>query len=72
MENLHTVIEQLNKTLDEMKIQQSELTAKLTAEQRLLVAPMQSDITAALSALKRGDMTALNNLQLKYADINNK
>lgn len=72
MENLHTVIEQLNKTLDEMKIQQSELTAKLTAEQRLLVAPIQSDITAALSALKQGDMTALNNLQLKYADINNK
>lgn len=72
MEHLKSVVEQLNATLDLMKIEQAELTAKLTPEQRLIVAPIQSDITAALDALKRGDMSELNKLQLKYADTNNK
>jgi hypothetical protein len=70
MEHLKSVVEQLNATLDLMKIEQAELTAKLTPEQRLIVAPIQSDITAALDALKRGDMSELNKLQLKYADTN--
>jgi hypothetical protein len=70
MEHLKSVVEQLNATLDLMKIEQAELTAKLTPEQRLMVAPIQSDITAALDALKRGDMSELNKLQLKYADTN--
>jgi hypothetical protein len=70
MEHLKAVVEQLNATLDLMKIEQAELTAKLTPEQRLIVAPIQSDITAALDALKRGDMSELNKLQLKYADTN--
>lgn len=70
MEHLKTVVEQLNATLEIMKIEQAELTAKLTPEQRLIVAPIQSDITSALDALKRGDMTELNKLSLKYADSN--
>jgi hypothetical protein len=70
MEHLKAVVEQLNATLDLMKIEQAELTAKLTPEQRLIVAPIQSDITTALDALKRGDMSELNKLQLKYADTN--
>lgn len=70
MENLKSIIEQLNKTLAHVHAEQANLTAKLTAEQRLMVAPIQSDITAALDALKRGDMTAINNLQSKYADTN--
>ena len=70
MEHLKSIIEQLNKTLAHVQIEQANLTAKMTAEQRLIVAPIQSDITAALDALKRGDMTALNTLQKKYADTN--
>jgi len=70
MEHLKSIIEQLNKTLVHVQVEQTNLTAKMTAEQRLMVAPIQSDITAALDALKRGDMTELNNLQSKYADTN--
>jgi hypothetical protein len=70
MEHLKSVIDQLNKTLEYIQIEQAELTAKMTPEQRLIVAPIQSDITAALSALKRGDISAINNLQQKYADTN--
>lgn len=70
MEHLKLVVEQLSATLELMKVEQAELTAKLTPEQRLKVAPIQSDITAALEALKRGDFDAINNLQLKYADTN--
>jgi len=70
MEHLQSVIEQLNKTLAHVQIEQAELAAKMTPEQRLIVAPIQSDITAALDALKRGDMSELNKLQLKYADTN--
>ena len=70
MEHLKSIIEQLNKTLVHVQVEQANLTAKMTAEQRLMVAPIQSDITAALDALKRGDMSELNKLQLKYADTN--
>lgn len=72
MENLKQVIDQLNATLASMQSQQNDLMAKLTNEQRALIAPIQSDITMALNALKNGDMTEINKLQSKYANINHK
>ena len=72
MEDFKIIMDQLNQTLKRVQVEQAELANKLTSEQRLMVAPIQSDITAALEALKQGDLTALTNLQLKYGNPNSK
>jgi len=70
MEHLKQAVEQLAVILDRVKIEQSQLMSQLTPEQMAMVAPIQADVTNALDALKKGDAELINNLQKKYADIN--
>ena len=70
MEHLKQTIDQLNTLIEQMKVQQADLVSKLTPEQMAAVAPIQSDVTNALDALKKGDANLINQLQKKYADIN--
>lgn len=70
MEHLKQTIDQLNILIEQMKVQQADLVSKLTPEQMAAVAPIQSDVTNALDALKKGDANLINQLQKKYADIN--
>jgi len=72
MGDLKVVIQQLEKVLKEMQLNQSEMISKLTDDQKKLVEPMQIDVTNALDALSKGDMNKLTQLQTKYANINNK
>jgi hypothetical protein len=69
MEHLKQAVDQLNVIFEQVKIQQAELMAKMTPEQLAMVAPIQSDITNALDALKKGDVDSINKLQKKYANI---
>jgi hypothetical protein len=69
MEHLKQAVDQLNVIFEQVKIQQAELMAKMTPEQLAMVAPIQSDITNALDALKKGDADSINKLQKKYANI---
>lgn len=71
MEHLKQAVDQLSVILDRVKLEQSQLMSKLTPEQMAMVAPIQSDVTNALDALKKGDAESINQLQKKYADINN-
>ena len=71
MENLKQTIDQLNKLIEQTNVQQAELISKLTPEQMAMIIPIQSDVTNALDALKKGDANSINQLQKKYADLNN-
>jgi len=71
MEHLKQSIDQLSVILDQIKLEQSQLISKLTPEQIALVTPIQADVTNALDALKKGDAESINQLQKKYANINN-
>jgi hypothetical protein len=71
MEHLKQAIDQLSKLIEQTKLEQSQLMSKLTPEQMAMVAPIQADVTNALDALKKGDAESINQLQKKYADINN-
>jgi len=71
MEHLKQAIDQFKKLIEQTKMEQSQLMSKLTPEQMAMVAPIQADVTNALDALKKGDAESINQLQKKYADINN-
>jgi hypothetical protein len=70
MEQIEQLTKELGKSFDKVMKLNAELLKTLNDEQRKEVLPMQNDINTILSAVKNGDILAINEIQKKYADSN--
>lgn len=70
MEQVEKLTKELVKSFEKVMKLNAELLKSLNDEQRKEVLPMQNDINTILNAVKNGDILAINEIQKKYADSN--